>query len=96
MALDRGLSILKFFPAGVLGGPPALKAIAVAYVDVKFIPTGGVSTKNLADYLRLPMVHCCGGSWLAKSDVISEGNFTAISELAREAIKIVEEARKGE
>jgi 2-dehydro-3-deoxyphosphogluconate aldolase/(4S)-4-hydroxy-2-oxoglutarate aldolase len=94
MGLDRGLKILKFFPAGVLGGPAALKAIGAAYVDVKFIPTGGVSASNLASYLSLPMVHACGGSWIVKSDLIKAGDFNKITTLVKEALDIVRQVRK--
>ena len=83
MGLERGLNILKFFPADVLGGPAALKALGAAYVDVKFIPTGGVSASNLADYLSLPMVHACGGSWMVKAELIKAGDFGKITELVK-------------
>jgi 2-dehydro-3-deoxyphosphogluconate aldolase / (4S)-4-hydroxy-2-oxoglutarate aldolase len=92
-ALDRGLTILKFFPAGVMGGPKALEAIAAAYGDVRFIPTGGVDASNLADYSRMPEVHACGGSWMVKASLIASGDFDRISALAREARSIVDEAR---
>ena len=62
MALDKGLNILKFFPAEALGGLKTLKAIAAPYGDVSFIPTGGINPDNLGDYLAHPSVHCCGGS----------------------------------
>ncbi len=67
MALDKGLQILKFFPAEALGGVKMLKAIAAPYGGVKFIPTGGINQDNLAEYLAQPSVHCCGGSWLVKA-----------------------------
>jgi len=56
MAVERGLSILKFFPAEALGGIPLLEAIAAPFPELRFVPTGGISPSNLADYLRLPMV----------------------------------------
>jgi len=56
MALDKGLNILKFFPAEALGGVAMLKAIAAPYGGVRFIPTGGINSRNLAEYLKLPMV----------------------------------------
>lgn len=93
MGLDRGLNILKFFPADVLGGPAALKAIGAAYVDVKFIPTGGVSASNLAGYLSLPMVHACGGSWMVKAELIKAGDFGKITDLVKEACGIVQQVR---
>jgi 2-dehydro-3-deoxyphosphogluconate aldolase/(4S)-4-hydroxy-2-oxoglutarate aldolase len=93
MGLDRGLNILKFFPADVFGGPAAVKAIGAAYVDVKFIPTGGVSADNLAAYLRLPNVHACGGSWMVKAELIKAGDFDRITQLVKEACEIVRQVR---
>jgi 2-dehydro-3-deoxyphosphogluconate aldolase/(4S)-4-hydroxy-2-oxoglutarate aldolase len=96
MALDRELKILKFFPAEAMGGIATLKAIAAPYGGVKFIPTGGINPKNLADYLSLPAVHACGGSWLVKSTLISAGEFTEITRLAEEALAIVRQVRGGQ
>ncbi len=96
MALDRGLKILKFFPAEAMGGIATLKAIAAPYGGVKFIPTGGINPKNLADYLSLPAVHACGGSWLVKSTLISAGEFAEITRLAEEALAIVRQVRGGQ
>jgi 2-dehydro-3-deoxyphosphogluconate aldolase/(4S)-4-hydroxy-2-oxoglutarate aldolase len=66
MALNHGLNILKFFPAEAMGGVSTLKAIAGPYGKVRFIPTGGINLQNLPDYLALPAVVACGGSWLVK------------------------------
>jgi 2-dehydro-3-deoxyphosphogluconate aldolase/(4S)-4-hydroxy-2-oxoglutarate aldolase len=96
MALDKGLNILKFFPAEALGGFKTLKALAAPYVGVKFIPTGGINSKNLADYLSLPAVHACGGSWLVASKLISVGEFVEITRLAEEAQAIVRQVRGGQ
>jgi 2-dehydro-3-deoxyphosphogluconate aldolase/(4S)-4-hydroxy-2-oxoglutarate aldolase len=93
MALDKGLNILKFFPAEALGGLVTLKAIAAPYVGVKFIPTGGINSANLSDYLAHPSVHCCGGSWLVKANLIAAGKFGEITQLAREAVSVVRQAR---
>lgn len=93
MALERGLEILKFFPAEAMGGIGALKAIAAPYVGVKFMPTGGVNLDNLAGYLALPSVHCCGGSWLVKADLVSGGKFDEITRLTQEAMSIVRRVR---
>lgn len=93
MALEKGLEILKFFPAEALGGIPMLKAIAAPYGGIKFIPTGGINQDNLADYLAQPSVHCCGGSWLVKANLISAGRFDEITQLAREAISVVRRVR---
>jgi 2-dehydro-3-deoxyphosphogluconate aldolase/(4S)-4-hydroxy-2-oxoglutarate aldolase len=93
LALEKGLHILKFFPAQALGGVATLKAIGAPYGGVKFIPTGGVNASNLADYLSLPMVHACGGSWLVKANLISAGKFAEITQLTREAVELVQRVR---
>lgn len=93
-AVKNGLQILKYFPAEAAGGVNMLKAIAGPYTNVKFIPTGGISAENLADYLRLPLVYACGGSWLVKKTLINAGEFKIITELAREARAIVNHVRK--
>jgi 2-dehydro-3-deoxyphosphogluconate aldolase / (4S)-4-hydroxy-2-oxoglutarate aldolase len=93
MALSKGIKLLKFFPAGTAGGIPMLKAIAAPYGDAKFIPTGGINAANLADYLRLPMVHACGGSWLASKQLLANKDFESIKKLAGEAVAIAREAR---
>ncbi|NLG84079.1 MAG: bifunctional 4-hydroxy-2-oxoglutarate aldolase/2-dehydro-3-deoxy-phosphogluconate aldolase [Firmicutes bacterium] len=87
MALGFGLKVLKFFPAEVLGGLDAVKAISAAYGMVKFIPTGGVNTANLNEYLSFPKVHAVGGSWMVKPDLIVAGNFEEITRLTREAVQ---------
>ncbi|MCO5188336.1 MAG: bifunctional 4-hydroxy-2-oxoglutarate aldolase/2-dehydro-3-deoxy-phosphogluconate aldolase [Anaerolineae bacterium] len=88
-ALAKGLNILKFFPAEVAGGVKALKAIGGPYVGVKFIPTGGINASNLADYLSLPMVHACGGSFMVEKQLIAAGKFDEIRDLAKMAVNIV-------
>ncbi|GAB4262923.1 MAG: hypothetical protein Kow0080_00720 [Candidatus Promineifilaceae bacterium] len=94
MALNKGLNLLKFFPAEAAGGIKTLKAIGGPYVGVKFIPTGGISVNNLADYLALPMVHACGGSFMVKKQLINDGQFDEIRVLAETAVSIVKSARK--
>lgn len=93
MALNKGLDILKFFPAEAAGGVKTLKAIGGPYGGVKFIPTGGIGPANLADYLRLPIVHACGGSWLVTKQLIANGEFNRITQLAAEAVAIVKQLR---
>lgn len=94
MALDRGLKILKFFPAEAMGGIATLKAISAPYRDVKFIPTGGINQRNLADYLAQPSVHCCGGSWLVEANLISAGRFDEITRLTKDAMSVVRLVRR--
>lgn len=83
--LERGYSVQKFFPAEASGGAPALKAIGAPIPQIRFCPTGGVSIKNVADYLSLDNVICCGGSWVAPKDKLASGDWDAIEALAREA-----------
>lgn len=87
-AWNLGLRTVKFFPAGAAGGPATLKALAAPFRDMRFMPTGGVSAKNLADYLALPPVLACGGSWLTPSSAIASGDYEIITALAREACEI--------
>ncbi len=89
----RGLKVLKFFPAEVMGGMNGLKALSAPFPAMKFIPMGGVSAANLADYLRMPCVHACGGSWPVNKKLISEGRFDEVTQLTREALAIIKEVR---
>ncbi len=93
MALNKGLRILKFFPAEAAGGIQTLKAIGAPYGGVAFIPTGGISAENLPDYLGLPMVHACGGSWLVKKQLIADGDFGEIEKRTAAAVRIVQQVR---
>lgn len=92
-AWNMGLRSLKFFPGSLAGGPAMLKALGSVFRDVKFMPTGGVSAANLADYLALPMVLACGGSWLTPKSAIAEGNYQVITDLAAEAVAIAKNVR---
>jgi 2-dehydro-3-deoxyphosphogluconate aldolase/(4S)-4-hydroxy-2-oxoglutarate aldolase len=79
--------VLKVFPAAQVGGPAFLRAVSATYPDVLFIPTGGIDASNLADYLAVPAVVACGGSWLVRSELVREGRFDEITRLAREATR---------
>jgi 2-dehydro-3-deoxyphosphogluconate aldolase/(4S)-4-hydroxy-2-oxoglutarate aldolase len=92
-AWNMGLRSLKFFPASLAGGPAMLKAIGSVFKDVKFMPTGGVSAANLGDYLSLPNVLACGGSWLTPKSAIAEGNYQVITDLAAEAVAVAKKFR---
>lgn len=85
MALKHGLKVLKFFPANVYGGLSAVKALAGPFGGVKFIPTGGVNAKNLAEFIADPHIHAVGGSWICPKEDIAAGNFDRITALCREA-----------
>lgn len=84
-ARQAGLTFLKFFPAEQAGGAAFLKALASPIADVKFCPTGGVSVTNAASYLSLPNVICVGGSWVAPDDLVVNGEWNRIEDLARAA-----------
>jgi len=86
MALERGIKVVKFFPAEASGGLAMLKSMSAPYTDVKFIPTGGINQNNLCSYLSNSKVHACGGSWMVKADLISSGNFDEITRLTEGAI----------
>ncbi len=85
MLLEKGFTVQKFFPAEASGGVPALAAIGAPIPQVKFCPTGGVSMKNVNDYLRLPNVICCGGSWVAPKAAVAACDWAEIEKLARAA-----------
>lgn len=87
-AVKRGLKVVKFFPAEQAGGVAMIKAMAAPYTMVKFMPTGGISAKNLKDYLECDKIICCGGSWMVKGDLITAGEFDKICELTKEAVKL--------
>jgi 2-dehydro-3-deoxyphosphogluconate aldolase / (4S)-4-hydroxy-2-oxoglutarate aldolase len=93
MALARGLSLLKFFPAEALGGVQMLRALSAPFAGVRFIPTGGITAANLPQYLALPNVAACGGSWMVKESMISAGKFAEIASLSRHARAIVHQVR---
>jgi len=86
-AMERGLNAVKFFPAEQMGGVEYLKAVSGPYKTLRFLPTGGISLKNLPDYLKLKQVLACGGSWLCK------GTSEEISQMAADAVKISKEIK---
>ncbi len=92
-AMDLGLDVVKFFPAENNGGLSMIKAVAAPYVNLKFMPTGGINANNVRDYLGFSKILCCGGSWMVKNDLIKAGNFARIEELTKEAAAIVKEVR---
>lgn len=92
-AYNYGLRTVKFFPAGLAGGPKMLKAFSSVFSGVKFMPTGGVSAANLSDYLANPAVLACGGSWLTPADAVASADYAAITKLAKEAVEIAKRAR---
>ena len=89
IALGFGLEVVKFFPAEANGGLEFLKAISAPYKSIKFIPTGGVDEKNLLSYLKFPRVHACGGSWMVKSELISNKKFDEVKRLTNQAVNLM-------
>lgn len=87
-AFNLGLDTVKFFPASLAGGVPMLKALSSVFRTMKFMPTGGVTPSNLGEFLGVPAVLACGGSWLTPADEIAAGNYDAVTALAAEAVKI--------
>jgi 2-dehydro-3-deoxyphosphogluconate aldolase/(4S)-4-hydroxy-2-oxoglutarate aldolase len=84
-AMADGLSFLKFFPATAAGGIPILKALAGPYPDIAFCPTGGITVETAPQFLALPNVKVCGGSWLTPQDAVDAGDWGRITALARAA-----------
>ena len=93
-AIKVGIDVVKFFPAQVYGGVAAMQALAAPFQGIKFIPTGGVDNKNLAQYI-IPQVFAIGGGWLCDRKLINAGDFTAITAACTAAVKTVNEARVG-
>jgi 2-dehydro-3-deoxyphosphogluconate aldolase/(4S)-4-hydroxy-2-oxoglutarate aldolase len=92
-AQNLDLAVVKFFPASIAGGVPALKALAGVFRHMRFMPTGGISAGNLAEYLAVPAVLACGGSWLTPKDAIAAGDYDRMTALAVEAVAIANKAR---
>ncbi len=92
-ALELGYDHLKFFPAEINGGAPALKAISAALPQLSFCPTGGVSPKNVANYLAVDCVKTIGGSWMIPNDAVAAGDWAKVTELTAEAVALVKSLR---
>lgn len=86
-AIELGLEVVKFFPAEQSGGLAKIKAMAAPYVNMKFMPTGGINAKNLISYLDFPKIIACGGSWMVPGDLINAGEWDKIEQLTREAVQ---------
>jgi 2-dehydro-3-deoxyphosphogluconate aldolase/(4S)-4-hydroxy-2-oxoglutarate aldolase len=89
-ALEMGLTTLKFFPAEASGGTAMIKALLAPYTQVKLMPTGGISTHNINEYLAIPRVIACGGSWMVDKKLIAEKQWEEIGRLTREAVAQVQ------
>lgn len=87
-AMAAGLSAVKFFPAEPTGGVPFLKALVGPYRTMRFVPTGGIGPKNLRDYLALPAVLACGGSWMVEPALVRAGRFDEVQRMTAEAVAL--------
>ena len=84
-AMADGIHFLKFFPASAAGGVPMLKALQGPFPEIRFCPTGGITAETAPQYLALPHVPVCGGSWLTPADAMAQGDWARLTRLAREA-----------
>ena len=94
-ALTAGCEMVKFFPAEAAGGVKMIKNLlgAFRFTGVKFMPTGGVNLSNVAEYLAVPEIVCCGGTWIVPKDALAAGDWAAIEKLAADAAALVREIR---
>jgi len=93
IGLKEGLEIFKFFPAGNYGGLKTIKALAGPFNKITFIPTGGVSTSNMTEYLEFNKIEAVGGSWMCPKELINAGNWDEITRISKEAIEIFHQTR---
>lgn len=93
-ALKFGLEVIKFFPAEQSGGLAKIKALAAPFPMFKVMPTGGISLKNLKEYLSCPAIAACGGSYMVTADLIDNNRWDEITKLCEESVKIVKEVRE--
>ena len=86
-AIELGLEVVKFFPAEAAGGLNMIKSMAAPYTQMKFMPTGGISAKNICEYLAFDKIIACGGSWMVKKDLVVAGKYDEIQALTEEAVR---------
>lgn len=86
-AVNAGLRVVKFFPAEQSGGVSFIKALAPVFGQLDFMPTGGVNTQNLNDYLGFDRIHACGGTWMVKKDLINGAKWDEIEKISKDAVK---------
>ena len=92
-ALKFGLELIKFFPSEQSGGLAKIKALSAPFPQFKVMPTGGISLKNLKDYISAPVIAACGGSYMVTADLIDNNKWDEITELCKKSVEIVREAR---
>lgn len=88
-ALEMGLTTLKFFPAEASGGINMVKSLLAPYTDIELMPTGGIGPSNINDYLAVPRVLACGGTWMVDKKLVESGNWRELARLICEATRIV-------
>ncbi len=88
-ALEMGLTTLKFFPAEASGGVNMVKALLAPYGDVHIMPTGGINPNNIKDYLAVPRVLACGGTWMVDKKLVEAGEWDELARLTREAVELI-------
>lgn len=88
-AIELGLDVVKFFPAEAAGGLNMIKSMAAPYVNMKFMPTGGINAKNVTSYLDFNKIIACGGSWMVSKDMLKIGDFEGIKKLTKEAVEVM-------
>lgn len=93
-ASELGLDVVKFFPAESMGGVRMLKALAAPFREMRFVPTGGVNAENLADYLAMPQVIACGGSWMVKPKLYEDGDYARVTAAAQDALAAAQSAQR--
>lgn len=93
-ALKFDLHVTKFFPAAQYGGLDTIRALAAPFVGHRFMPTGGVSTKNVEEYLSCPSVIACGGTWMVKPALFADGDFSEVTHEAAAAMAVVRHVRR--
>lgn len=92
-ARKLGLTVTKFFPAAQYGGLNTIKALCAPFVGHRFMPTGGVSTANVEEYLSSPCIVACGGTWMVKPALFADGDFSKVTEACRGAMEVVAKIR---
>ncbi|HIT90455.1 MAG TPA: bifunctional 4-hydroxy-2-oxoglutarate aldolase/2-dehydro-3-deoxy-phosphogluconate aldolase [Candidatus Merdenecus merdavium] len=92
-AVKAGLKVVKLFPAEQVGGLPLIKALAAPFPMLKFMPTGGINSENVKEYLKCDSIFACGGSWMVKGTLVKEKKMDEIATLAAQAVEIVKEIR---
>ena len=92
-SVNLGLKVTKFFPAAQYGGLNTIKALGAVFGGHRFMPTGGISTGNVEEYLSDPVIIACGGTWMVKPALFADGDFSKVEQIAREAMDVVKSVR---